>query len=346
MSATRHFLSSCRYVFEGMPDNFVDDKQKILYAASHFTGIAREWFEVCRESDEWEDDWARHGEWRDFEKAVKSLFGDPAEEDTYENKLSVLRQKDDERITGILTKFKLYTKPLGWNDKALLDSFKKVIAPRLKEVISKKMHPPTTLIQYQQLCISLDMRYWKREEEKRFERTGRYPRSDSNHFKDKDGRNQHEDDRGRHDRNSTRDRSDNSRQSQPRRDSGPSRYSSESTRSRPDRNNDNRSRSSRPSNTGQKNFRPNPGGSGARPTPLNPQVERNLGPDGKLKGNVREYRESKGLCLYCGANNHQLANCPIKPDSNNGSRPAPASSRPASSARMATTYSYRRQGNF
>ena len=41
-------------------------------------------------------------------------------------------------------------------------------------------------------------------------------------------------------------------------------------------------------------------------------ISKNLGPDGKLLPEVKQYRINKGLCLLCGQPSHMAAECPCK----------------------------------
>jgi hypothetical protein len=272
----KEFLTSCRIVFLAHPDQFQSDMAKILYAGSFLTGTARTWFEPIVEDDGWEPNILRE-DWTLFTEKFSQIFSDPAEQDTAEQQLFDLRMRDDQHISEYMTKFSRLVSKLGWSEDSVLKAqFRRGLAPRLKDKMASKGKQPDNYEEMVEVSLSLDTAYWRREEERKRERSsGSARRTEERH-----SGNRNDQERGRYTESSRT--TFRPRETTFRKTVVTNRFPSTASR-----------------------------GSSSGPTGLSNVLTR----DGALKSSERQRRMDAGLCLYCSSPDHKIDACPRKPAS-------------------------------
>jgi hypothetical protein len=290
----REFLTSCRIVFLAHPDQFAGDTAKVLYAGSFLTGTARTWFEPIVEDSDEESRNLRNN-WNYFQEQFENLFSDPAEKDTAEQQLLELEMKNDHRISEYMTKFRRLVAKIGWSQDSVLKAhFRRGLAPRIKDKMASKGRQPETYQEMVTTALTLDTAYWRREEERRHERGGRDGRSDRKvNFSERDRKRDDDPNPKPFVRTTFQKTISESR------NFGQRRQDHRGSRRGSYRGGSSGSFSSRSDNYSQ------------RSTPL----ANSLKSDGTLKEDERQRRLAEGLCLYCEAKGHKLADCPKKPGS-------------------------------
>lgn len=166
-SKLRAFLSQCKLVFRARPRDFDEDEVKITYAVSWLKGTAQRWYEPNLSLDEDElPDFALN--WDDFEEALKTTFGEPDPISTASYKLDNLAMKNHYHITKYIVEFNELAAITGYDERALYSNFYRGLAPRIKDglAISGK---PTTLDELRTKSQALDLRYWERKDEERYQ---------------------------------------------------------------------------------------------------------------------------------------------------------------------------------
>ena len=154
------------------------DSDKVLCAAGFLKGDALAWFEptmrdFLEENPNNRDDYTDKvfGQYEEFEHSLRATFGEPDEEKSILNKLHRLEQTGSTSQYAI--KFRSLSKPLGYDDKPLIDMFYRGLKGRVKDDLIRVRPLPDDLNEYIELASSIDNVQYNREIEKREESYGR-----------------------------------------------------------------------------------------------------------------------------------------------------------------------------
>ncbi|MBW0535882.1 hypothetical protein O181_075597 [Austropuccinia psidii MF-1] len=91
----RNFIQSCKFIFHNVPENFSQERKKVLYATSFLIGRAEKWIELYLSNLTNQDTSHLLHSWNLFESQLFTLFGDPNEDRKAEAELDSLRMKED-----------------------------------------------------------------------------------------------------------------------------------------------------------------------------------------------------------------------------------------------------------
>ena len=155
------FLAQCQIVFKTQPLRYASDASKVMFAGSHLTDIAYEWFHPQLSIP----DNPILTSFPAFSQALESMFGDPDIVATAERKLRKLRMGENSQISRYLIDFSKFSTPLPWNDEVLCSQFYLGLPDRIKDQIALK-GKPKTLQEMKDLAQVIDSRYWERHFEK------------------------------------------------------------------------------------------------------------------------------------------------------------------------------------
>jgi hypothetical protein len=163
------FLVSLSLVFAERPIYFASDERKISYALSYLSGQAREWFEPDLLNPDPDDPPAWMVLFSSLVDELVENFGAYDTEGEAEERLGNLYMTDTEHVRKYVVRFNALASQVAWDDSALYWAFKKGLAPRIKDEISRMEVQPRTLKQLRLKSQDLDNRHWKRVEERKRE---------------------------------------------------------------------------------------------------------------------------------------------------------------------------------
>ncbi|MBW0494355.1 hypothetical protein O181_034070 [Austropuccinia psidii MF-1] len=89
----RSFIQPCQSIFHNDPENFSQDRKKVLYATSFLIGRAAKWIEPYLSNLTNKDPNLLLNYWNLFEYQLFALFGDPNQVRKAEAELDSLRMK-------------------------------------------------------------------------------------------------------------------------------------------------------------------------------------------------------------------------------------------------------------
>jgi hypothetical protein len=166
------FVSQLQLNFLNRRTELGTNEKKVIFAASHFRGSPQEWFRPYLDDHianisnlaGRKAETAEMFLWNSFYQAMKRMYGDGDERRTAERKMEGLRQTNS--VAAYASLFQQYRPQLGWNDEALLSQFRSGLNSEIKDMLFLKPEVPGTLMEYIDLCISLDQRVQERRWEK------------------------------------------------------------------------------------------------------------------------------------------------------------------------------------
>ncbi|MBW0558845.1 hypothetical protein O181_098560 [Austropuccinia psidii MF-1] len=95
----RSFILSCQLIFHNDPENFSQDRKKVLYATSFLIGRAAKSIESYYSNLTNQDPSYLLSSWKLFESQLITLFGDPNEVRPAEAELDSLRMKEGDHVS-------------------------------------------------------------------------------------------------------------------------------------------------------------------------------------------------------------------------------------------------------
>jgi Ty3 transposon capsid-like protein len=155
------FLAQCQIVFATQPSRYSTETSKVMYAGSHLTDIAYEWFHPQASIP----NYPNFATFKLFSQALESMFGDPDAVATAERRLRRLRMQENATISRYLIDFARYAAPLSWNDEVLCSQFYLGLAERIKDQIALQ-GKPKTLAGMRMIAQTVDARHWERHYER------------------------------------------------------------------------------------------------------------------------------------------------------------------------------------
>jgi Retrotransposon gag protein/Zinc knuckle/WCCH motif len=167
------FLTKLRAYHLFHQGSFATDTAKVIHAATCLSENALAWFEpIWRDYLEHINSVEDMGEeasrifqrYSEFEKAIKSVFGDPEEQRTAERQLRNLRQRGS--ATEYAAKYRQITSRLeDWDDEPLMAQFYEGLKDEVKDELVKEDRP-AELSEYIAMAVRIDNRLYERRMEK------------------------------------------------------------------------------------------------------------------------------------------------------------------------------------
>jgi hypothetical protein len=156
-----NFLNRLSMVFKLQPSRFPSDETKVMYAASFMDKIAFEWIQPYLNAVGTAQQDPIATNFNQFTAAISRMFGDITLVSDAENK--VMKTKQGNRsASDFTTEFKRYGSLTNFNEDALLWAYKENINSHIQDELIIRTDTPNTLIEYQDLVISLDMLFRER----------------------------------------------------------------------------------------------------------------------------------------------------------------------------------------
>ena len=97
-------------------------------------------------------------DWQSFQEQLDEVFGDSNAEATAEYRLSTLRMRSDEEISGYIARFRTYSADLQWDDAPLRFAFRQGLADRILDELAR-IDNPRTLSDLLESSLKIDNRY-------------------------------------------------------------------------------------------------------------------------------------------------------------------------------------------
>lgn len=162
----RTFIAQCMLVFRASPKKFDTDTKKITYATSYLDDLAFGWYENFLELDE-EPAWFH--DWKLFKDELQSNFGLINAAPEAERQLRLLKMRSDQHVVEYITNFQTQANRLNWNDEALLSQFRQGLPSRIKDELARVPTRDLDMLQFREVVIDIDERYWERVAERKNE---------------------------------------------------------------------------------------------------------------------------------------------------------------------------------
>lgn len=167
------FLTRLRAYHLFYAGSFGNDTAKVIHAATCLTKDALAWFEPIwrnylehiNDTHEMDEEASRvFQSYSEFEKSIKSVFGDPEEQRTAERQLRNLRQRGS--ATEYAAKYRQITSRLeDWDDEPLMSQFYEGLKEEVKDELVKEDRP-AELSEYIAMAVRIDNRLYERRMEK------------------------------------------------------------------------------------------------------------------------------------------------------------------------------------
>ncbi|MBW0575194.1 hypothetical protein O181_114909 [Austropuccinia psidii MF-1] len=140
----RSFIQSCQLIFHNDPENFSQDRKKVLYATSFLIGRAAKWIEPYLSNLTNQDS---------IRKA--------------EAELDSLRMKEGGHVSLYIANFRSLVSIIGdWGERALIHHFRKGLPSRILDQLASHPSRIDSLQDLIDVTLELDTRYQERQNEK------------------------------------------------------------------------------------------------------------------------------------------------------------------------------------
>jgi hypothetical protein len=158
------FVSACELYFRAK--RFRSNEDKVTFAGSYLTGVARRWFNTMTGDHKLLHDWAA------FVAELKKRHGEQDPKGTAICRITQLRMKDSDHVSDYLVKFAECQALLSWEDgpgSALAVRFYDMLPHRLCKMFlySGQHHLKMDLYELQEVAQDFDSDYWDFKNEKR-----------------------------------------------------------------------------------------------------------------------------------------------------------------------------------
>ncbi|MBW0571143.1 hypothetical protein O181_110858 [Austropuccinia psidii MF-1] len=163
----RSLIQSCQLIFHNDPENFSQDRKKVLYATSFLIGRDSKWIEPYLSNLTNQDPNYLPNSWSLFESQLFTLFGDPNEVRKAEAELDSLRMKYGGHISLYIADFRSLVSRIGdWGKMALIHHFRKGLLSRILNQVDSHPSRIYSLQDSMDITLKLDTRYHERQKEK------------------------------------------------------------------------------------------------------------------------------------------------------------------------------------
>jgi hypothetical protein len=170
------FLTQCMLNFEFYKGDFEAQsspgRAKVLFACSFLRGRANDWMEphlTAYASKGWVNSLGQDvlnllGDWTNFVKELKNMYGDPQEAKTAMSKLGRIAQ-GNQTAAQYTSQYKGLMHRTKWGEEAHMSRYYEGLSKEIKDRISIGDHDPTTFKELTNLAIQLDDRIRRRRME-------------------------------------------------------------------------------------------------------------------------------------------------------------------------------------
>ncbi|MBW0543551.1 hypothetical protein O181_083266 [Austropuccinia psidii MF-1] len=125
----RSFIQSFQLIFHKHPENFSQERKKVLYATSFLIGRDEKWIDLYPSNIANQDPNYLLNSSALFESQVFTLFGDPNEVRKAEAELDSLRMKEGGHVSLYISYLRSLASRIGdWGERALIYHFRKGLA--------------------------------------------------------------------------------------------------------------------------------------------------------------------------------------------------------------------------
>ncbi|MBW0464452.1 hypothetical protein O181_004167 [Austropuccinia psidii MF-1] len=162
----RSFIQSCQLIFHNDPENFSQDRKKVLYATSFLIRRAAKWIEPYLSNLTNQDPSYLLNSWKLFESRCFTLFGDTNEARKAEAELNSFSMKEGGHVSLYIADFRsLFSRILGWGERALIYHFRRGFASRIMDQLASHHSRIDSLQDLMDITLELDTRYHERQKE-------------------------------------------------------------------------------------------------------------------------------------------------------------------------------------
>ncbi|MBW0518951.1 hypothetical protein O181_058666 [Austropuccinia psidii MF-1] len=182
----RNFIQSCQLIFHNDPENFSEDRKKVLYATSFLVGRASKWIEPYLSNLKNKDSSYLLNSWPLFESQLLALFRDPNDFRKAEAELDGLRMKEGGYVALYISDFRSLALIIGdWGERALIHHFRKGLVSRILDQLASHLSNIDYLQDLMDVSLELNTRYHERQKEKNHhqEKKPEASKSNSSHHK-------------------------------------------------------------------------------------------------------------------------------------------------------------------
>ncbi|MBW0552750.1 hypothetical protein O181_092465 [Austropuccinia psidii MF-1] len=160
----RSFIQSCQLIFYNDPENFSQDRKKVLYAISFLIGRAEKWIKPYLSNFTNQDPNYLLNSWNLFESQLFTLFGDPNEVRKAEAELDSLRMKEGGHVSLYIANFRSLVSIIGdLDERSLICHFRKGLPSRIVDQLVSHLSRIDSLQDLMDITLELDTRYHERQ---------------------------------------------------------------------------------------------------------------------------------------------------------------------------------------
>ncbi|MBW0494418.1 hypothetical protein O181_034133 [Austropuccinia psidii MF-1] len=128
----RSFIQSYQLLFHNYPENFSQDRNKVLYTTSFLIGRAAKCIEPYLSNLTNQDQSYLPNSFQLFKSQLFNLFGDPNEARKAEAELDALIMKEGGHVSLYIADFGSLVSRIGdWGERALIHNFRKGLPSRI-----------------------------------------------------------------------------------------------------------------------------------------------------------------------------------------------------------------------
>ncbi|MBW0522765.1 hypothetical protein O181_062480 [Austropuccinia psidii MF-1] len=156
----RSFIQYFQLIFHNDPENFSQDRKKVLYAMSFLICRAAKRIEPCLSYLTNQDSNYLLNSWNLFEFKLFTLFGDPNEVRQAEAESDSLRMKEGGHFSLKIADFRSLVSIIGdWGERALINHFRKGFPSRILDQLASHPSRIDYLPDLMDVTLELDTRY-------------------------------------------------------------------------------------------------------------------------------------------------------------------------------------------
>ncbi|MBW0576660.1 hypothetical protein O181_116375 [Austropuccinia psidii MF-1] len=160
----RSFIQSCQLIFHNDPENFSQDRKKVLYATSFLIGRAAKWIEPYLSNFTNQDPNYLLNSWNLFESQLFTLFGDPNEVRKAEAELDSLIMKEGGHVSLYIANFRSLVSRIGnLGERSLIYHLRKGLPSRILGQLASHLSRIDSLQDLMDITLELDTRFHERK---------------------------------------------------------------------------------------------------------------------------------------------------------------------------------------
>ncbi|MBW0491752.1 hypothetical protein O181_031467 [Austropuccinia psidii MF-1] len=162
----KSLIQSWQLIFHNDPENFSQDRKKVLYATSFLIGRAPKWIDPYLFTLTNKDSNYLLNSWNFYESKLFTLFGDPYEIRKSEAELDSLRIKEGGHVSLCIADFRSLVSGIGdGGERALIHHFRKGFPSRILDKLASHRSRIYSLQYLMDVTLELETRYHERQKE-------------------------------------------------------------------------------------------------------------------------------------------------------------------------------------